>query len=256
VSRAVAITGAASGLGAATARRLEHDNLRVVGVDLHDADVAADLSTPDGRAAAIDAVRAATGDALDGLVPCAGLGPQVADTAAIVAVNYFGAIALLDGLADPLARGRDAAVVLISSNSVMLDPTIDPALVDACVAGDEPAACRIAAGLPGNSVYASAKQALARAMRRRAGALGERGIRVNAVAPGAFDSPLLQGGLDDPALRPLIEALPIPLGRRGDPDEIAAVVTWLLSDAARYVHGAVIVVDGGTDALLFPDRVP
>lgn len=254
--RTYAITGSASGLGAATRDLLAGAGARVIGVDLRGADIDADLSTAEGRADAIAAVLEASDGILDGVVPCAGLGPQVPDLAAMLSVNYFGSVALLDGCDDALAAGDAPAAVLISSHAVMLDPTVDAALVDACTAGDEDAARARAAELPGNSVYASSKAALARTMRRRAAELGTRGIRVNAVAPGAFDSPLLQGGLDDPDLRPLIEAIPIPLGRRGTPRDIADVVTWLLSDDACYVNGALLVVDGGTDALLFPDRVP
>ncbi|HEX5613632.1 MAG TPA: SDR family oxidoreductase [Acidimicrobiia bacterium] len=254
--RTYAVTGSASGLGAATSARLVGAGARVIGVDLRDADVDADLATTAGRADAVARVLDACDGVLDGVVPCAGLGPQVADHALMLSVNYFGAVAFLDGLAEALGRGDQPAVVMISSHSVMLDPTVDAALVDACTSGDEGAARARATELPGNSVYASAKAALARTTRRRAAQLGPRGIRVNAVAPGAFDSPLLQGGLDDPDLRPLIESIPIPLGRRGTPDDIAAVVTWLLSDDARYVTGSLLVIDGGTDALLFPDRVP
>lgn len=254
--RTYAITGSASGLGAAIRESLVAGGARVIGVDLRGAEFDADLATAEGRADAIAAVLEASDSILDGLVPCAGLGPQVPDVATMLSVNYFGAVALLDGCDDALAAGDEPAAVLISSHAVMLDPTVDPVLVDACTAGDEDAARARATELPGNTVYASSKAALARTMRRRAAELGTRGIRVNAVAPGAFDSPLLQGGLADPNLRPLIEAIPVPLGRRGTPDDIAAVVTWLLSDSARYVHGALLVVDGGTDALLFPDRVP
>lgn len=254
--RTYAITGSASGLGAAIRRQLLAAGARVIGVDLRGADVDADLSTPEGRADAIASILEACDGSLDGLVPCAGLGPQFPDLAGILSVNYFGAVAMLDGCDEALEAGDAPAAVLIASNSVMLDPSVDEGLVGQCTAGDEDAARARAAELPGHTVYASSKAALARTMRERVADLGSRGIRINAVAPGAFDSPLLQAGLDDPDLKPLIEALPIPLGRRGAPDDVASVVTWLLSDGARYVHGAVLLVDGGTDAMLFPNRVP
>ena len=96
---------------------------------------------------------------------------------------------------------------------------------------------------------------MARAVRRRVTEWGAAGVRINAVAPGPFESPLLQGGRDDPVLGPLIEALPVPTGAIGVPDEIAAVIEFLLSPAASYVHGSIVFVDGGIDALLRPDAI-
>jgi NAD(P)-dependent dehydrogenase (short-subunit alcohol dehydrogenase family) len=251
----VCVTGSAGGLGRAICSLLDARGDTTIGVDLHGADVEADLASVGSRADALDAVRARA-DALDGLVVAAGLGPQTADLAALCSVNYFAAVAFVDGLADCLGAAPAPAAVAVSSNSATIDPTADAALVDACLDGDEERARTLSAGLPGHVVYCSTKRALAIAVRRRAAELGGRGIRLNAVAPGAFDSPLLQGGLDDPELRPLIEALPIPVGRRGTPADVAPLIVFLLSPEARYLHGSVLFVDGGTDALFFPDRVP
>lgn len=250
--RTVVVTGAASGLGAATKALLEGQGAKVIGVDLRNADVEADLSTFDGRAAAIRALTELAGGALDGVVACAGLGPT-APTELVVAVNYFGAVATIDGLRDLLARGEEPAAVAISSNSVTMDPTVDGALVDACLRGDEAEARRIGAVSPGNTAYASSKMALARAVRRRVQEWGDLRIRLNAVAPGAFDSALLKESLDNEILGPLVEAMPIPIGHRAPATEVAQAVVWLLSPAARYVHGSLLFVDGGTDALIRPD---
>jgi NAD(P)-dependent dehydrogenase (short-subunit alcohol dehydrogenase family) len=255
VSRTIVVTGAASGLGAAVRAGLEAAGDRVLGVDLAGTEIVADLSGADGRAGAVRAALEQAAGAIDGLVVCAGLGPHVEDTALIASVNYFGAVSVLDGLRDAL-RGDAPAAVAIASNSSTIDPTADDALADACVAGDEDEARRLAAALPGHSVYATSKRALARAVRHRAPAWGGQGVRLNAVAPGPFESPLLRADLDDPVLGPAIESLPIPLGRRAAADEIAAVVLFLLSTDAAYVHGSVLFADGGTDALLYPDRVP
>ncbi len=171
------VTGAASGLGAAVAARLRERGDHVVTVDLRDADVEADLGTPEGRADALPAALALVDGPLAGLVPCAGLGPQVPDHALIASVNYFGAVAFLDGCADALAAGAPSAAVAISSNSTTIDPTVSADLVAAFLAGDEERARSIAADLAGNSVYASSKVAIARDVRRRVADWGARGVR-------------------------------------------------------------------------------
>jgi NAD(P)-dependent dehydrogenase (short-subunit alcohol dehydrogenase family) len=250
----VLVTGSAGALGRAITAA--HSGDRVIGVDVRDADIIADLATPGGRAGALARSVEACGGTLDRLVVAAGLGPQVPDSPLIVSVNFFGAVAFLDGLRDALANGDHPAAVAVASNSSTIDPTADDQLIEACLAGDEERARSLAAELPGNTAYCTSKRALAIAVRRRVGEWGERGVRINAVAPGPFESALLQGGLDDPTWRPLIEALPIPIGERAQPSEIASVVTFLLSPAARFVHGSVVFADGGTDALFFPDRVP
>ena len=102
-------------------------------------------------------------------------------------------------------------------------------------------------------IAGAATALVARAVRHRVGDWGSRGVRLNAIAPGPIDTPLLQGGLDDPELGPLIEALPVPLDRRASADEIAAVAQFLLSEDAAYVHGSIVFCDGGSDALARPD---
>ena len=95
--RTVVVTGSASGMGAATAARLTADGCRVIGVDLHRADVEADLGSPGGRQAAIDAVGELADCSIDGLVTWAGLAGVTARPGSLVAsVNYFGTVALLD----------------------------------------------------------------------------------------------------------------------------------------------------------------
>ncbi len=251
----VAITGSASGLGAAVASHVEGEGDTVIGVDLRDATVVADLSGDDGRAAAVDGIRAAAGGTLDGLVVAAGLGPHLRDRALIVSVNFFGAVALLDGLLDELRSGTRPAAVAVASNSSTVDPSVNADLVDACLDGDEELARSRASVLPGNSVYASSKTALARAVRRRVQPWGEAGVRLNAIAPGPVETPLLQASRDDPELGPAVDMLPIPLGRTAVPGEIASTIVFLLSPAAAYVHGSIVFADGGSDALLFPDRI-
>ncbi len=108
--------------------------------------------------------------------------------------------------------------------------------------------------MPGAVLYGLTKQALARAVRHRAEAWGQAGVRLNAVAPGPTMTPLLQGSLDDETSGPLVDALPIPLDRRAQPDEIAAIITFLASPDTAYVHGSIWFADGGTDAVIRPDH--
>ncbi|MBI4514648.1 MAG: SDR family oxidoreductase [Deltaproteobacteria bacterium] len=250
----IAVSGSASGIGAATRARLEVGGETVIGIDLRDAEVIADLASAAGRVAAVAAVLQLCGGRLDGLVACAGVGPQVEPWSTIVSLNYFGAIALLDGLRPALAQGEDPAVVAVSSNSSTI-PGADSPLVEVCLAGDEAEARRLAMTLDGHRCYAGSKLALARWVRRSAPGAewAGAGIRLNAVAPGAVMTPLLQEGLNHPVFGPAIQSFPIPTGGFGEPEEIAAAIVFLLSPDASFCCGSVLFVDGGTDAMLRPD---
>ena len=114
------ITGSASGIGAAIRARLEKAEDRVIGIDLRDAEIVADLSTREGREAAIAGVKQRCGDRLDGFVAAAGLGPDAKNPLLIAAVNYFGVVDLLDGLFELLQRGSNPAAVIISSNAAQM----------------------------------------------------------------------------------------------------------------------------------------
>jgi NAD(P)-dependent dehydrogenase (short-subunit alcohol dehydrogenase family) len=252
--RTIAVSGSASGIGLAVRQRLEKSGLRVVGVDRHDAEVIADLSTAEGRALAVATTTDLAGGRLDGLVACAGLGPHVTPFDPIVRVNYFGCLAYLDGLLPALARGEAPAAVAISSNGATLTPK-NQTLIDVLLAGDEESACTVAASLDGATVYGMSKLAMTRGLRRRTQTWADAGVRLNAVAPGPVDTPLLRDSLDDTILGPLVEALPVPVGRRGTPAEIAAAVGFLLDPANGFVHGSVLFVDGGSDALIRPDTL-
>jgi len=253
-----AITGAGSGIGAATRARLERAGHAVVGIDLHHAEIIADLSNADGRKAAVAAVLERSQGHLDGLLTAAGVGPPF-DAEAMVSINWFGTEALLRGLRVALANSRRGQVVAISSNSTTTMPELPAELIDACLALDEPLARSLAKKHGDGNTYGASKTAVARFVRRHAPTAdwAGSGIRLNAIAPGATLTPLLQAGLDSEEYGPAIKAFPVPTGDFGQPDEIAAWIEhMLIGDGSRFMCGSLVFVDGGTDAMVRADAWP
>jgi NAD(P)-dependent dehydrogenase (short-subunit alcohol dehydrogenase family) len=196
---------------------------------------------------------------LDGLVTWAGIpGLTTAPGRPLVSVNYFGTIVVADGLRPALARGDEPAAVVVSSNSTLIQPGVPMDLVELCIAGDEAAACAAADEAGALATYPATKTALARWARRHATTAdwAGAGIALNVIVPGAVETPLLQATRDDPVIGQFIDDFPIPVGRRGTPEELAKVVAFLLGPQARWFCGSFVVVDGGTDALLRPDDTP
>ncbi|HVW79821.1 MAG TPA: SDR family NAD(P)-dependent oxidoreductase [Mycobacteriales bacterium] len=251
-----AVTGSASGIGAAVGERLGAAGHRVIGVDRVDADVVADLSTPAGRAEAVAGVRAACGGELAGLVTCAGVaGLPGRPASLLVSVNYFGTVEVIAALRDELAAGA-GSVVAISSNSTTCQPGFSLDLVEACLAGDETAAGAVADEGESLVAYPATKTAIARWIRRNATKpewIGS-GIRLNALAPGLVETPLSAEQRNDPTVGPLVAMFPLPIHRGGAPAEIAEAADFLLHN--QFCVGTVLLIDGGTEALLRPDAWP
>lgn len=251
MTRTVCVSGSESGIGRALTARLREDGQRVIGIDLHDADVVADLSHPDGRAAAVAGVLEQCEGRLDGLAAIAGVGPQVGSVAQVT-VNYFGAVALLDGLFEALQTG-DAPAALVASSIAATVAPCDEAIVAAALAGDEALAVELAGSLADAGVgYSTSKRALAIAARTRAMEWIASGVRLNALAPGNTMTALTAGALADPVFKVAMEAVPVPRGSWAEPEEIASAAAWMLSPEASYLVGSFLVIDGGTDALVRP----
>jgi NAD(P)-dependent dehydrogenase (short-subunit alcohol dehydrogenase family) len=258
-----AVTGSASGMGYQTAQRLRATGHTVIGVDLGDAEVVADLSTPAGRRSAADGVLTAAGSRLDGAVLAAGIGPTpgVDRPRLIFQINFFGVIDLLEAWRPALAETADAKVVVVASNSTTTTPLVPRRAVRALLNGDAAKAeraVRLLGPAAPSIAYAASKIAVSRWVRRQAvtphwaGA----GIRLNALAPGAVMTPLLQQQLDTPGQAGAIHAFPVPVGGFGDPGQLADWMVFMLSESANFLCGSVIFVDGGSDAYFRADDWP
>src|SRR5262245_31026355 len=161
----IAITGSAGGIGSATRERLENEGHRVIGIDVRDAEVIADLATPTGRDEMVRATADACDGVLDGLVAAAGI---MGEGPTVVAIDYFGAVATLAGLRPLLARGTNPSAIALSSNSTTTTPGVREDFVQLLLDGDEFEALEAAAGRAGSIAYMASKLALARWVRRKA----------------------------------------------------------------------------------------
>jgi NAD(P)-dependent dehydrogenase (short-subunit alcohol dehydrogenase family) len=199
----------------------------------------------------VDEATAQSGGELAGVVTCAGLAALPGRAGSLLAaVNYFGTVDLLEGLRPLLGPGGSA--VAISSNSTTVQPAVPADLVEACLRHDEELSAQIADTRGPLVTYPATKLAVAHWVRRNATGpdWAGSGIRLNAIAPGMIDTPMVAGIRADAKAGPMLDMLPIPAGRPGRPEEIAAVVDLLLSPDGAFFCGSVVFCDGGSDAVL------
>ena len=252
------VTGSASGIGAAIRKRFERSGCTVIGIDIKDAEIVADLSTHEGRILAISRVKQRC-SALDHFVACAGLATYARPPSLIASVNYFGAVELLDGLLKLLKRGKNPAAVVMLSNSAQWVQIDETSYFQALLHNNEAEAAKVIDAVPdafmaASLAYVGSKLALGRAIRQRTTTWGSVGVRLNGVAPGNTRTPMLQKILEDPNTRDGVLGMEIPLGRLAEPDEVASLIAFLCSSEASYIHGSIFYVDGGVDAQIRPDR--
>ena len=231
------VVGASGGIGSACARRLHHaadtsilidtarQPLELLVDDLGPATTAvvADVATSEGRDAIVQAVREPIGWVV--LAHGVPLRKPFADLreheiVEAFAVNLIAPTLLLRRLLD-LEWTSSASIVVIGSISAKR-------------------------ALPQRAVYGATKAGIEHLARSLAAELAVTGINVNVVSPGVIDTPFVDGGSSQ--LESWIGSR-VPHARPGDPDEVAAIVEFVVSDAPRYLTGARIAVDGGVEAL-------
>jgi NAD(P)-dependent dehydrogenase (short-subunit alcohol dehydrogenase family) len=252
--RNIVITGSGSGMGAATGARLRAMGHRVIGVDLHDADVNADLGTVLGREDMVAQVRGLAPDGIDGVLTSAG----VADfnrPGLVVSVNYFGTIAALEGL-HTLLRGPGARCVAVASTAILIsDPDILK-LEALCLTRDEPAAVTLANQCSMLQAYPASKRALtrwARAASIRPEWAGS-GKLLNIVVPGTVKTPMITKALSDPhQAQSIRNGSPIAVDDFAEADALAELMAFLLTFEGNYIVGQTFFADGGTEVLTRQD---
>jgi len=231
--RAVLVTGAASGIGAAVAARLREEGARVAALDVAsvhgvDAFERADLRSADDTAAALKRLDEVVGS-FDAVVHCAGISPpggvlehDDAFWLDLYAVNVLGAVRVMREVV-PGMRARGGSMVLVSSiNARFATPSL--------------------------AAYAASKAALESVARTAALEFAADGVRVNAIAPASIDTPLLQGSFDrdpDPHAARARNIGRHPLGRLGTPQDAAELALFLASPRSSWITGGVFPLDGG-----------
>ena len=243
--RTAIVAGGARGIGRAIATLAAETGADIAIIDrLEDQaqETASEIATATGRdvrafqADLADAARAdeVTGEVtqamgrVDVLFNCIGINPNTdaldippAEWAEVIGINVNGLFYLTQAVARHMAREGGGSIVVIGSNSGFIVDRPQP-----------------------QAHYNTSKAAVHQMVKSLAVELAPKGIRVNAVAPGYVVTEMTKRGMSNPEWLPIWEGS-TPIGRLGKPEEIANVMLFLASDAASYMTGSIVLVDGG-----------
>jgi NAD(P)-dependent dehydrogenase (short-subunit alcohol dehydrogenase family) len=247
----VVVTGCASGIGEHVARQLIDLGAEVVGVDVRRPALQlkefheVDLSDP----ASIDQAAATIGGQVDALFNVAGVSSGIGDPLRVVTINFLGTRQFTEALIRAMPPGSAIAnVSSLAASAYRENAVVTAGLVETVTMAEGIEWCRrnpepVADG----GGYRLSKEAIILYGMANVATLGAKGIRINCTAPGVTDTPILDQ-LRAAYGQEFLDSFQTPLGRAADPDEQASVLVFLNSNAARYITGQVIWVDGGSVA--------
>lgn len=233
-NRRAAVTGAASGIGAATARRLMADGWQVACLDR---DLTGARETAGAKGLAIEVDVADETSSVDAFAQVASAWGGL--DALVTAAGVIETVPFLETTPDQFRRLFDINVIGSFLSVREASRAMQPGARICMVAS---ISSYTGGGYVASGAYATSKGAVLTMMKSCARALGERGIAVNAVAPGFIDTPFVGSAMNDPVRRQEVVAA---VGKVGTAEQIAECCAWLVSPAAEFVHGATLIADGG-----------
>jgi NAD(P)-dependent dehydrogenase (short-subunit alcohol dehydrogenase family) len=249
--RRVVVTGCASGIGEHVARQLTDLGAEVVGLDVrppalqlkefHEVDL--------GDATSIDRAVAAIEGPVDSLFNIAGVSSGIGDPLRVVTINFLGTRRFTEALVPKMPPGSAIAnVSSLAASGYRENAAVTAGLLDTDSMAEGVEWCeRNPQPVADGGGYRLSKEAIILYGMANVAALGAKGIRINCTAPGVTDTPILDQ-LRTAYGQEFLDSFQTPLGRVAGPEEQASVLVFLNSDAARYISGQVIWVDGGSVA--------